>query len=115
MKRQPGAELDNSFAARGFSQTFGSKFSGVRFSNSGVPHLRDPGRKLEGRHKRTEFGGPIGGSDGRLSASQKPLYNWAQFVTTDSLLYRGPDCSGTVCTAFPSSVLIRGQNSPKDS
>lgn len=58
----------------------------VRYSNSGVPHLRDPGRKLEGKHKRTEFGGPIGGSDGRLSASQKPLYNRAQLVTTDSLL-----------------------------
>lgn len=34
-----------------------------------------------GVNQRTEFGGPVGVSDGRFSASQKPLYNWVQFVT----------------------------------
>lgn len=93
MKAQPGAELASQlicsaglFPNLWFKVLQSMLFTVVRYSNSGVPHLRDPGRKLEGRHKRTEFGGPIGGSDGRLSASQKPLYNRAQFVTTDSLL-----------------------------
>ena len=71
-------------------------FTVVRQPESGVPHLRVLGCKLERRHKWTEVGGHLRYWRTFVYFTKAP-YNWAQFVTTDSFcskeaqIWRGTD------------------------
>lgn len=80
-------------------------FTVVRRPDSGVPHLRVLGCKLERRHKWTEFGGHLR-SWWTFVYLTKASYNRAQFVTTDSFCSKEAEIwSGTDVNSFSLSSV----------